>query len=219
MLEPQSARIKSGPGSSIARRLIFWVVLCSSLITFVATSFQLYLEYEHDVDNINQTMLQIQDNHLGSLTNSVWVSNDTQVILQLEGLARLPDIEYLGISVDGEAKWSAGTRNSRYVVTVEQPMKYDYYGERVLIGNLQVVASLEGIYARLWNKALVILLSNGVKTFLVAVFMFLLFQYLVTRHLRKLAEHVKNTDIRRQPPRCSWKGGRPATAVKMNWTM
>ena len=98
-------------------------------------------------------------------------------------------------------------------------MKYDYYGERVLIGNLQVVASLEGIYARLWNKALVILLSNGVKTFLVAVFMFLLFQYLVTRHLRKLAEHVKNTDIRRQPPRCSWKGGRPATAVKMNWTM
>ena len=57
---------------------------------------------------------------------------------------------------------------------------------QINLGVLTVTASLDDVYQRLFNKALGIIGSNAVKTFLVAFFLLAIFRILVTRHLEDL---------------------------------
>ena len=182
--------------SPIARRLIVATVLFSSLITLAITTFQLFMDYRRDVLLIDTNIEQIRISHLQSLVNSVWNFDEPQILNQLQGLQRIPDIEYLAVEAEGQAKWSAGDQLSRFSVDERFPLIHRYRGSDVEIGELHVVASLDSVYNRLLDKALVILLSNGVKTFLVAGFMLIIFRLLVTRHLEALANHVKGMNFR-----------------------
>jgi hypothetical protein len=70
----------------------------------------------------------------------------------------------------------------------------EHRGQPLTIGSVRVVASVDRVLARVWDQLLVVLLSNAVKTLLVAGFMLLVFQYLVTRHLSRIAAFVRRID-------------------------
>jgi PAS domain S-box-containing protein len=181
-------------GNGVAKRLIVALVLFSSLITALITAAELVADYRRDLDQIDQSIAFIGKSYLPSLTDSVWVSDRQQVQTQLDGLLRLPDIEYLGIRVDGQTRWSSGKVVSQRQVTAEVPLVREHRGQALTIGTVEVVASVDRVLARLWDRLLVTLLSNAIKTLLVAGFMLLVFQYLVTRHLTRLAAFVRGID-------------------------
>ena len=140
------------------------------MITLVISSIQLYRDYLHDVSLINGRMQQIQHVNLRTLTNSLWVADASELNIHLSGILSLPDMQYLEIR-DGDKVWAAvGTDQKDNVITRTFPMTHTYRGSLQKIGNLKVVASLNGVYARLIDQAVVILVSNGIKTFLVAGF-------------------------------------------------
>ena len=68
--------------SSIARRLVIYLFLCSSVITLIGTSLQLYLEYNRDIKSIEKSLSQIEATHLESLIQTLWVSNDSFLKIQ-----------------------------------------------------------------------------------------------------------------------------------------
>ncbi|HEY5649333.1 MAG TPA: response regulator, partial [Nitrospiria bacterium] len=117
---------------------------------------------------------------------------NAQIQTQLEGLLRMPDMEYLGIRVDGRVQWEVGKQTSKKILSTEFPLIYTYRGEDIQIGVLKAVASLDNVYQRTLNKAVIILLSNGLKTFLVAGFIFILFRNWVTRYLDKIADYARH---------------------------
>ena len=51
----------------IARRLILFILVCSSVITLISTSARLYLEYRNDMESIENNMHQIE------LSASTWL--------------------------------------------------------------------------------------------------------------------------------------------------
>src|SRR6185312_1063003 len=111
-----------------------------------------------------------------------------------EGLLRLPDIEYIGIAVDGRVRWEAGKQTSARSVVDEFPLVRRHRGENLVIGQVKVVASVDAVVARMWEHLLGILLRNAVKTALVAGFALLIIQYLVTRHLSRIAAFVRGVE-------------------------
>ena len=181
-------------GNGVAKKLIVALVLFSSLITTVITAIELYTSYRHDLGQIDRSLEFIGKSYLPSLTDSVWVADRDQVQTQLDGLLRLPDIEYIGIRVDGQVRWSAGKAVSQRQRTAEVPLVRQHRGQALTIGTVQVVGSVDNVVARLWDQLLATLISNGVKTLLVAGFMLLVFQYLVTRHLTHVAAFVRRID-------------------------
>jgi PAS domain S-box-containing protein len=181
-------------GNGVAKKLIVALVLFSSLITAAITAIELYADYRRDLGQIDRSMAFIGRSYLPSLTDSVWVADRAQVQTQLDGLLRLPDIEYIGISVDGQTRWSAGKVVSRRKVTTEVPLVREHRGQALTIGAVQVVASVDGVLARMWDHLVLTLVSNAFKTLLVAGFMLLVFQYLVTRHLTRVAAFVRQID-------------------------
>lgn len=181
-------------GNGVAKKLIVALVLFSSVITTVITAIELYSGYRRDLGQIDRSIEFIGKSYLPSLVDSVWVADRQQVQTQLDGLLRLPDIEYLGISVDGQTRWSAGKAVSARVVAAEVPLVREHRGQPLTIGSVRVVASVDRVLARVWDQLLDVLLSNAVKTLLVAGFVLLVFQYLVTRHLTRIAAFVRRLD-------------------------
>ena len=177
--------------SPLARRLIVAIVLFSSAITLVLTAVQLYGEYRYDVKGIEANLEQVEQVHLRALTQSLWATNQNELALQLEGLVQVPNIEYVAV-YEGDKRWAeAGRRGSRNVIERRYPMWYEHRGGPQQIGELVVVASLDTVYRHLINQAIVILVSNGIKTFLVAGFIVLFFYWLVNRHLLAITEHLR----------------------------
>ncbi len=181
--------------SQIARRLIIAFVVFSSLITVVTTTIQLFGDYRHGLLSIESDFELIEASYLESLADSLWTFNSKQVELQLAGVINLPNIEYVEILVDGEVKWSAGGQADDNVVSHEVPIRFQTLQSDQSSVVLKATASLSSLYQRLWDRALTILVSNAVKTFLVVGFVFLIFDRLVTQRVGKLAHWVGQLSI------------------------
>jgi PAS domain S-box-containing protein len=187
----------------IGPRLLLSVLLFSSAVTLVLTAFQLYLDYRYDVGVIERRLGEIERGNLDTIGESLWQLDQTRLQIELRDVMRLPDIrmvEVRRIAAPDPLTLSLGERATRAFIGREMPIFYIVAGERRQVGALYVEASLVEVYRQLRNKALVILASQGAKTFLVSLFILYIFHLLVTRHLVSIAESVRRYDQRRPAP-------------------
>lgn len=198
---PQPARWAPLLGG-IGRRLLVRILLFSSLITLLLTAVQLYLDYGRDVDLIAARVEQVRSSYHDSLARSLWNVDSDQVRIQLEGIASLPDVQAGTLLETGDTlrdplRVAVGkpAPNARLAWTI--PIIYNDRGMARAIGALTIEGSLDKIYSRLTNRALLILAGQGVKTFLVSFFILFIVHSLVTRHLVALAHHMRGYDVRR----------------------
>jgi len=175
-------------------RLLTAILLCSSLMTLLATGSQLYFDYRYELSAIDERIRDIEASSLDSLSTSLWAINPEQVQVQLEGLKQLPDVKYLELETQFDELFVAGEKPLSSESTVDRSYFLRHTaesGREYPLGTLRVVISLEQIYLRLEEKVLVILASQGVKTFLVSVFILTIFHRLVTQHLGVMARYAR----------------------------
>lgn len=183
-------------------RLLLYIVLCSTIFTLLGTSVQLWLDYKNDVSDIRNGMQQVEGSYVNTIAASLWDINIEHVRIQLEGILKLPGMRYVEVS---ETSFGAPDVmvNAGYMPQDESLIKREYElshevdGQKVRLGSLTAVASLEGVYARMKKRVLVILMTQAVKTFLVSLFIIVIIHYMVTRHLQGLAEYAREVDINR----------------------
>ena len=180
--------------SPLARRLILAMILFSASITLVMTAVQLYQEYRRDLGSLESQLDLIGEVHVPTLTQSLWATNDKEIRLQLEGILHVPNLVYASVREGDHVHSEAGTPDTTRVIERHYPLRYAHLGELRDIGTLSVVATLDEIHAQLVRDALTILLSNALRTFMVALFLFALFHRLVTRHLVAVAERLRKVD-------------------------
>ncbi|MBN0987991.1 sensor histidine kinase [Amphritea pacifica] len=177
----------------IGVRLLTSILLYSSAITLIATGTQLWLDYRYERSAIDERLQQIEASSLNSLANSLWEISPTQIQVQLDGLLQLPDIRYLEIRSQFGNIYTAGSK-PRIGATVERHFELNYSDKTnapVNVGQLTLIVSLDEVYRRLADKVLLILASQGIKTFLVSIFILTLFNQLVTRHLSTMADYAR----------------------------
>lgn len=176
--------------------MVLYILIYSSVITLLLTAAQLYRDYRRDVDDIHQQIEQIRIGILPTIRNNLWVVNYREVQVQLNNLTSLPDVQFLQIlDEQDQPLLSAGEDQQEHIITTRFPIQYQHRGKIIELGALRIVATLEGVYQRLVDQALVILVSQATKTFLVSAFIFILFQWLITRHLGTIALWARNLDV------------------------
>nr|CRH06413.1 Putative histidine kinase. Containing GAF, HisKA HATPase_c, Response_reg domain [Candidatus Magnetococcus massalia] len=189
--------------AGIGKHLLVVILLFSSLVTLVLTTIQLYLDFRRDVTAIESRLDEVQQSHVQSIAASLWDVNEQLLRLQLEGVVRLPDLvgvvvrEDVGMHSDpfslaiGSHRAGQGTIQRDYILNYTEPGQPPRR-----IGQLHVTASLEEVYARMWEKAWVIFISQGVKTFLVSLFILFMIHQIITRHLITISRHVTSFDLK-----------------------
>lgn len=178
-------------GNRIGKRLIVMIILFSSLITLVSTAVQLLVDYRQqrrDMDSVLDTAMI----YVPIISDSVWALDKVQIELVLGALVQMPNIVQARVeTADRKLEWSAGKdTQSANVVKRRFALYRTVRGKPSPIAVLEVVASLDAIYLNVAEHAVSILLSNALKTFVVAIFMFIVFRRIVTDRLETLAKRV-----------------------------
>ena len=187
--------------NSVAFRLLKYIIAFSSLITLVLTTLQLSADYRRDIDLMEDRLNLIKEVNADSFSDSLW-RYDLGIMKTLaQGLHRFPDMRYLEVTADEGIVLSIGEPKDYNTISKKIPLIYATNEGDVHLGNLLVVFTLENIQSRLWETALIVLLSNAVKTFIVAGFIILIVHNLVTKHLVRIAEYANQADfsIKRDP--------------------
>ena len=187
------ASISRVPGGGIAIALLIRVLLFSTVVTLVLTVLQLSLSYRSERARLESRLSEIDQATSRSLGESLWALDSKQLQEQLEGILRLPSMRAVGVRETASSAHALtefrGERQTSRAVVKEFPLMCCGNKPQV-IGVLHIEATLTDIYRGLATQALVILLSNAAKTFLVALFILFVVHRLATRHLLDIAASV-----------------------------
>lgn len=172
--------------SIIGRRIIIILVIISSLITFISTIIQLYGDYRHEVSAVETRFQELKDVHVESLTINLWEFNERQLNIRLEGLVKLPDISFIKVtSATGSQFWQAGSQVEGDKISQLIPLEYSNQDSdsSFMLGQLYVESSSDRIYQQLLETFLSLLITNGIKTFIVSALILWVFQLSVNRRI------------------------------------
>lgn len=180
----------------ISKLLVLYIVLFSSVVTIVLTGIQLWVDYNQGINNLHQRIKQIELTNIASITQSMWTMDSSLIQIQLDGLVRINDIVFVKITNEnGKLIASSGDASTKNTIEKNIQLQYLYRNKNTPLGVLKVIATKENIYQTLIDTVIVILISQAVKTFLVSIFILVLFNYLVTRHLQKISQHSDEIEL------------------------
>lgn len=193
--EPWQEQWRQMRHSHLARRLLVAILLVSTLGALLATLAELALDYRHDVEQVHDDLDALQKTTAGTLAYNLWIVNPGALQRQLADLLRLPNVRYAEVVENDGSRYQAGHEVAPERDRVERIFKLEYQhpvsGEQLLMGTVRIEASTADIKSRLFDRFLVILCTQGLKTFLVSFFILAFFQWLVTRHLRSITQQAR----------------------------
>jgi PAS domain S-box-containing protein len=181
--------------SPLARRQLIYILCISALITVITSAVQIYLEFERDINNINEQFEHIENANLHSIETSLWQIDTKNIISQLESILSLKNIVSLKIT-DNYKTFSVGKiKPDEKVITKKFSLIHDYNGTDIKTGTLHVSASLSQVYSDLFKRIIVILVTQTVYIFALSFFILMIIYHLVIKNLIKISNYSKSISL------------------------
>ncbi|WP_458778228.1 two-component system sensor histidine kinase NtrB [Desulforhopalus sp. 52FAK] len=180
--------------NKIAGTLVFWLVVVSSSLTLIGTATELYFDYQAYLNRLSQRVGEVTEHQLPEIQRFIAAGDAESVGNVLQKMLGVAPIAYAAVIVENEVTWEKGNRGSRYEVVASQP----FWVNQQKVQNaavLKVATDISPVRDYIYQKFLHSLVTNGIKIFLIAAFVFLMFQFLVTRHLQDIARQIQGQDI------------------------
>ena len=189
---------------SISRRLVWQVVLISVVVACLAAAYQLHAAYRSGQEDLNAYLERISATHVPALSASVWQLDEGQIRHLMAGIARYPDVSQVSLegdlpfdvpAMDGAVKaagagWSAPTEVREYQLLAPDEDGLQTGLRAQPVGMLRVEVSLSGLYGRVGNMALGILLTELVRSAALALVLLVGVRQLVLRPLQQVASYA-----------------------------
>lgn len=192
--------MNENPKSHLSFELLKWILICSTFFTFLGTGVQLYTDYKSGLKAIHSTIGQIKDSYVQSISNSLWNLDDEQISIQVKGIKKLKDIQYIKISEKRNDSLKIYSEEGEYkkknIIEKEYVLEYRNGDSVISIGTLYVQATLDGLFSRLFDKVLVILITQTVKTFIVSFCILYIIHILVSKKIMTLVSFAKQLRIK-----------------------
>ncbi len=177
--------------NKLTKRVLIYVLLCSSMLSLVSTAVQLYIDYNKDISSLDVRFDNIKNSYLQSISTSLWDFNEPLVKQQIKGIVDLPNIRYVKITTTFGKEYEFGIP----VVKVAKSEEYPIFYEDNDIGVLLIQADYKDIEDELIRKAGFIVTSEFIKIFLVAFLIVFIVHWLITRHLFLITSYSQNLTL------------------------
>ena len=167
------------------------MVLASAALSVLSTAVQLYLGYVRDRDRAFQEIAVIETSFMHSLENALWQFNFNQVELLLDGIQAQADIKYLKLDATTGQSWQRGSNDELELVIRTYVLDFEAQpNSAVNVGSLKVGLSLAEARNRVWEQFITLSLTNFMKALIAAGIMLMIFDRLVSRHLRNISRQL-----------------------------
>lgn len=195
----------------IATKLMGLILLSSSLIALIAICLQLYASFNDDITELEKRLDQVRISTLPSITKSLWGFDEEQLNVQIQSVLKVEDVVQVTViwrdwnnmeqammasSLDMNLDIEEVEKATRNVLIREYPLLYQAENSPdQTLGKLVVTASLQGVYAKLWERAIFIGTLQGTKTLIISLFILWLVRTLLTRHMETIAGYARQLNI------------------------
>jgi PAS domain-containing protein len=180
-----------GRSNRLGYRFTVLTIAFSTVIMIFISVLQLTLEYRAMRSDLDLELDSV-DVYVRNIAGDLWNLDEVQIQHALEGLQRLPNIQGVEIrSTENNQQWQVGELVKGNILVREFELPVMDRQERLVIGHLKVVASLDGPRREILKRAVIIVVSNSAKSFFVALFMLFLFRRFVTVRLDAIGKKVR----------------------------
>ena len=177
-------------GIKLTKLFVAYVIILSSSIAILITGFQLFTDYERELDQLEFELNQIEDSYREIISKSVWNLDEAYLDLLSKSILRLPSVSHLKILDDsGETLTEVGTLPSR-ALTKTFSLTTKSFEKTYSLGQFTLTSNIDHIYETLWDRLLVILVTNIIKTFLVSILIYLFIKKYLIQHLERISEFL-----------------------------
>jgi PAS domain S-box-containing protein len=130
----------------------------------------------------------------------LWYLDEEQLLAQLDGMLELRDIRYARVSTPDGMDLLRGTEAPPETLLIQNyPLIFHGLERSERIGTLTIALDQAALHARLRDKVLVILVTQGVQIFLVSlIILYLVFRF-IARHLWRMAEYAATLSLGNLP--------------------
>lgn len=195
-------------GNPIMVKLLVLVILCSASIAATAVVLQLYRNYSDDIDSIYRRLDDIKYANVEPLSNMVMAGETAELQSRITGLLQIDGLVGAIVewqSVDGEwhkhqvfsqnfSEQTIDLKPSQYVVK-RFPLYRTTDAEDYYVGEMTIVASLDGVYSKLWQRSLFSVIVQGIATLAISIG-FIAFVYgLLVRHIKTIANYARDLSL------------------------
>lgn len=183
---------------SLSRKLLLRILLISSVFTLLSTGGQLYLEYRTEEDRLLEKKNHVEDKYIGPLTNELWEVDTDQINVMLKSIYAIPDVTYVELIDDTLSRKSAvlGEKVAGRSVFHSYPLIFkNKQSLNVSLGSVRIQISYRQIFERLRETLLLIFAMQLIKTFAMTLFIFIIMQRLIIRHINHIALYLDSLRI------------------------
>ena len=200
--------------TSLKKRLLYRILLVSSITTAAFTVLSFYLDYSTEMSTLELTLNQISKTSQGSLAKSVYEIDDEQINVQVKGILATRDVVRVQLIEQNGATAADVSKPLREGFAEQSPLLSFFYriapeekivqsskltyvfdGELIQAGTLIFTASKRNVYARLMYKACYFFVSQGIKTLLVSLVILFLVSSLITSHILHITRFLNQFDF------------------------
>ncbi|MBU2931866.1 response regulator [Vibrio cyclitrophicus] len=185
----------------LSRQLIGSIIAISTLFTVIVTGLGLYVEYQNRVSFISSQIEQVKAGYLSGLTASLWVEDRDQLLVQAEGISRLPSVSYLLIESPDEKIVELGQQTSGQSYSQSWEMVHQMGGIDFPLATLTVQSDLSMILNDFEERVLLLLAFEAVKIFLLSVVCLTIVYRLVVKRLMTMSSQINEQQVEDNKPR------------------
>lgn len=181
----------------LSLRLLFAIGSCSLLFILLAIAFQLNVEYNRDIAGIESRFKFVETSYVPALTASAYQLDEEQVRLLLRGVLQLQDIVYVEVQEQLKKRtYSINEGDPEASGMIRREYQLVYPAQKLIpVGTLQVGASLDGVYARLKERAVTIAVSNALLIVPFSLMILIILQLALNRHLIRMAQYARTLNL------------------------
>lgn len=189
---------------SIRSRLVTLVLVFGFVFTLIAVGVEYSLSYGREEARVRSAFDSIESGVLPALSLSVFEFDIEQIQALLKGITLFDEVGYVRLEErrqDTHTLLAAvGSRSSESAISRTYPLQYEYEGQIREVGRLVLAADMNAISKRIRNQVVGALITNGSLILLVSLFLLLLVQRMITRHLERTDRFVSAIEFPNDVP-------------------
>ncbi|MDF1764368.1 MAG: hypothetical protein P1U57_13245, partial [Oleibacter sp.] len=193
--------------SRLGVRFLAYLLVFSFFVSLIASGLLLFNDYKRTMDQLQNSLDQIQSSYRASITNSLWNFDDSQINALLDGISTFPNINQAYITDNNDIIiFPEDTRNINENSNYSFDLSYKSKNQLHALGTLNLIVDFNQIYDEIKSKALTIAVTQFIKTFTVSIFIIFLIRLLITRRLGIMVDWITNIRFFNNAPPLHFKG-------------
>ncbi|MEW6428812.1 MAG: ATP-binding protein [Thermodesulfobacteriota bacterium] len=178
--------------TTIAAKLILSLIGSGILLIICTTSLRFAYDYSRELNLLHRRVAEVEHSTVPALVNSIWLADWDMVRVQAEGIALLPEILRVEVTVDERAIVVVGDNAPASVSRHTFPLIKQYRNRDHPLGTLTLFPDENALRQRLLG-ALPVEIGIPVFTILViSTLLYYLFHRLAGRHLISIAGQLRS---------------------------